>query len=151
MFLPLWVLFLGTFVSCAGSTGGGIKMLRAIILYQQVYRELKKLVHPRAAVPLKVGHNVVPNQVIFSVLAFFFVWTAVMVTLTLLLAASGVDAMTAFSVVVGCLNNIGPGLPSTDISTLTVFQRWICCFAMVLGRLEIFALLVVLTPAFWRK
>jgi trk system potassium uptake protein len=150
-FVPLWVLFLGTFVSCSGSTGGGIKMLRAVILYQQVYRELKKLVHPRAAMPLKVGQQVVPNQVIFSVLAYFFVWTAVMVSLTLLLSWSGVDAMTAFSAIVGCLNNIGPGLPSTDLATLTAPQRWICCFAMVLGRLELFALLVVFTPAFWRK
>lgn len=151
VFAPVWVLFLGTFVSCAGSTGGGIKMLRAIILYQQVYRELKKLVHPRAAVPLKVGSHVVSNQVIFSVLAFFFVWTAVMVSLTLLLAWTGVDAVTAFSAIAGCLNNIGPGLPSTDIAGLTDFQTWICCFAMLLGRLELFALLVVFTPAFWRK
>jgi trk system potassium uptake protein TrkH len=147
----LWVLFLGTFVSCAGSTGGGVKMLRAIILYKQVYRELKKLVHPRAAVPLKVGQQVLPNQVTFSVLAFFFVWTAVMVIMTLILAGSGLDAVTAFSAIAGCLNNIGPGLPSTDMAALTSFQTWVCALAMLLGRLELFALLVIFTPAFWRK
>jgi trk system potassium uptake protein TrkH len=151
VFAPLWVLFLGTFASCSGSTGGGVKMLRAIILYEQVYREFKKLVHPRAAVPLKVGTQVVPNQVVFSVLAFFFVWTAVMVSMTLLLTATGVDAITAFSAIVGCLTNIGAGLPSTDMGTFTDFQKWICLFVMLLGRLELFALLVVFTPAFWRK
>jgi trk system potassium uptake protein TrkH len=151
VFVPLWGLFLGTFVSCAGSTGSGVKMLRAIILYKQVYRELKKLVHPSAAVPLKVGQNVLPNQVVFSVLAFFFIWTAVMVSATLLLAATGVDAITAFSAIAGCLNNIGPGLPGTDMEPLTDFQTWVCTFVMLLGRLELFAFLVVFTPAFWRK
>jgi trk system potassium uptake protein TrkH len=155
VFAPLWVLFLGTFLSCSGSTGGGIKMLRAIILYQQVYRELKRLVHPHAVVPLKVGQHVVPNQVIFGVLAFFFIWTVVLVTLTLLLGWSGLDAMTAFSAVVACLNNIGPGLhevgPTANFSVLNDFQLWVCAFAMLLGRLELFALLVVFTPAFWRK
>jgi trk system potassium uptake protein TrkH len=151
VFVPLWALFLGTFVSCSGSTGGGIKMLRAIILYQQVYRELKKLVHPRAAVPLKVGRHVVSNQVIFSVLAFFFVWTASLVSMTLLLGWTGLDLTTAFSVVAGCLNNIGPGLPGTDMQPLSDFQILVCCFAMLLGRLELFVMLVVFTPAFWRK
>jgi trk system potassium uptake protein TrkH len=155
VFAPLWVLFLGTFLSCSGSTGGGIKMLRAIILYQQVYRELKRLVHPHAIVPLKVGRQVIPNQVTFAVLAFFFIWTVVLVTLTLLLGWSGLDAMTAFSAVVACLNNIGPGLhevgPATNFASLNDFQIWICAFAMIAGRLEIFALLVVFTPAFWRK
>jgi trk system potassium uptake protein len=151
VFVPVWVLFLGTFVSCSGSTGGGIKMLRAIILYEQVYRELKKLVHPKAAIPLKVGQHVVPNQVVFSVLAFFFIWTAVMVSGALLLAATGLDAVKAFSVIVGCLNNIGTGLPGTDMADLTQFQTWVCSFVMLLGRLELFVMLVVVTPAFWRK
>jgi trk system potassium uptake protein len=138
-------------VSCSGSTGGGVKMLRAIILYKQVYRELKKLVHPNAAVPLKVGQHVLPNQVVFSVLAFFFIWTAVTVSATLLLAATGVDAITAFSAIAGCLNNIGPGLPGTDMEAFTDFQTWVCTFVMLLGRLELFTVLVLFTPAFWRK
>jgi trk system potassium uptake protein TrkH len=151
VFVPLWVLFLGTFLSCSGSTGGGIKMLRAIILYEQLYRELKKLVHPNAAIPLKVGQHVVANQVVFSVLAFFFVWTAVMVSATLLLAVTGLDAVNAFSIIVGCLNNIGVGLPGIEIDALTDFQTWVCAFVMLLGRLELFVMLVVFTPAFWRK
>jgi trk system potassium uptake protein len=155
VFAPLWVLFLGTFLSCSGSTGGGIKMIRAIILYRQVYREFKKLAHPSAVAPLKVNQQVVSNQVVFAVLAFFFVWVAVLVSITLVLGWSGLDAMTAFSATVATLNNIGPGLnqvgPAANYSVLTSFQMWVCAFAMLLGRLELFTFLLVFTPTFWRK
>lgn len=155
VFAPLWVLFLGTFLSCSGSTGGGIKMMRALILYRQVYREIKSLAHPQAVSPVKVAGQVVADPVVFAVLGFFFVWVALLVTLTLALGWSGLDAMTAFSAVVASLNNIGPGLhqvgPATNFSGLSSFQTWVCTFAMLLGRLELFALLVVFTPAFWRK
>lgn len=155
VFAPLWVLFLGTFLSCSGSTGGGIKMVRAIILYRQVYREFKKLAHPNAMVPLKVAGQVVPNQIVFAVLAFFFMWVASLVSMTLVLGWSGLDAMTAFSAVVASLSNIGPGLhqvgPATNFAVLSDFQTWVCAFAMLLGRLELFTLLIIFTPAFWRK
>jgi trk system potassium uptake protein TrkH len=155
VFAPLWVLFLGTFLSCSGSTGGGIKMVRAIILYRQVYREFKKLAHPNAMVPLKVAGQVVPNQVVFAVLAFFFMWVATLVSMTLVLGWSGLDAMTAFSAVVASLSNIGPGLhqvgPAANFAVLSDFQTWVCAFAMLLGRLELFTFLIVFTPAFWRK
>jgi trk system potassium uptake protein TrkH len=155
VFAPMWVLFLGTFLSCSGSTGGGIKMMRAIILYRQVNREFKKLAHPNAMVPLKVAGQVIPNQVVFGVLAFFFMWVAMLVTMTLILGWSGLDVLTAFSATVASLNNIGPGLhqvgPATNFAVLTDFQTWVCTFAMLLGRLELFTLLIVFTPAFWRK
>jgi trk system potassium uptake protein TrkH len=155
VFAPLWVLFLGTFLSCSGSAGGGIKMMRALILYRQVYREIKSLAHPQAVSPVKVAGHVVPDPVVFAVLGFFFVWVALMVTMTLILSWTGLDAMTAFSAVVASLNNIGPGLhqvgPATNFGVLTDFQTWVCAFAMLLGRLELFTLLVVFTPAFWRK
>lgn len=155
VFAPLWVLFLGTFLSCSGSTGGGIKMVRAIILYRQVYREFKKLAHPNAMVPLKVAGQVVPNQIVFAVLAFFFMWVASLVSMTLILGWSGLDAMTAFSAVVASLSNIGPGLhqvgPAANFAVLSDFQTWVCAFAMLLGRLELFTLLIIFTPAFWRK
>ncbi len=155
VFAPLWVLFLGTFLSCSGSTGGGIKMMRAVILYRQVYREIKSLAHPQAVSPVKVAGHVVADPVVFAVLGFFFVWVALLVSMTLVLGWTGLDAMTAFSAVVASLNNIGPGLhqvgPATNFSVLTDFQTWVCTFAMLLGRLELFALLVVFTPAFWRK
>ncbi len=96
-----------------------------------------------------------PNQVVFAVLAFFFAWLATLVTVTLLLAASGLDAITAFSAACASLNNIGPGLhevgPSTTFAGLTDFQTWVCTVTMLLGRLELLTVLVILTPAFWRK
>ncbi len=155
VFAPLWILFLGTFLSCSGSTGGGIKMMRAVILYRQVYREIKSLAHPYAINPVKVAGQVVADPIVFAVLGFFFVWIVLLVSMTLILGWTGLDAMTAFSAVVASLNNIGPGLhqvgPATNFAVLTAFQTWVCTFAMLLGRLELFALLVVFTPAFWRK
>lgn len=155
VFAPLWILFLGTFLSCSGSTGGGIKMMRALILYRQVYREIKGLAHPHAVNPVKMAGQVVPDNVVFAVLGFFFVWVVLLVTMTLILGWTGLDAMTAFSAVVATLNNIGPGLqqvgPAGTFAVLTDFQTWVCTTAMLLGRLELFALLVVFTPTFWRK
>lgn len=155
VFAPLWILFLGTFLSCSGSTGGGIKMMRAVILYRQVYREIKSLAHPNAVTPVKVAGQVVADPIVFAVLGFFFIWVVMLVTMTLILGWTGLDAMTAFSAVVASLNNIGPGLhqvgPATNFAVLSDFQTWVCAFAMLLGRLELFALLVVFTPAFWRK
>lgn len=155
VFAPLWLMFLGTFVACSGSAGGGIKMIRAMILYRQVFREFNKLSHPSAVNPLKIGSQVVPNQVVFSVLAFFFAWLATLVVMTLLLTLSGLDAITAFSAIVASLNNIGPGLhhvgPASNFSVLSDFQTWVCTATMLLGRLELLTVLVVLTPAFWRK
>lgn len=155
VFAPLWIIFLSSFVTCSGSTGGGIKMIRARLLYQQVYREFVKILHPHAVAQSRIGASVVPNQIVFAVLAFLFVYIASLVSLTLLLAASGLDMITAFGAAVGCLNNLGPGLgqvgPASTYQGLTDFQTWVCSFAMLLGRLELFTLLIVLTPAFWRK
>ena len=155
VFAPLWLMFLGTFVACSGSAGGGIKIIRAMILFRQVFREFNKLSHPNAVTPLKIRGQVVPNQVVFSVLAFFFAWLATLVSMTLLLTLSGLDAITAFSAVVASLNNIGPGLhqvgPAANFSVLSDFQTWVCSATMLLGRLELLTVLVVITPAFWRK
>ena len=154
-FAPLFMLFLSSFVASSGSTGGGIKMLRALLLYKQVYRELIKLVHPNAAVHTKLGQQAVPNKIIYAVLAFLFIYVASIVILTFVLAATGLDVFTAFTAVVAMVNNTGPGLghvgPASNYAILTDFQSWVCSFAMLLGRLEFFTLLVVLTPVFWRK
>jgi trk system potassium uptake protein TrkH len=154
-FLGFWILFLGTFSTSSGSTGGGIKMIRARLLYGQLYRELVRLLHPNMVSHLRLGHITVSNDIVFAVLAFFFVFIACIVAMTLVLMATGLDDLTAFSAVVACISNIGPGLggvgPATTFAGLTDFQTWVCTFAMLLGRLEIFALLLVLTPAFWRK
>ncbi len=155
MFAPLWMLFLCSFATSAGSTGGGIKMIRALILYKQVYRELVRAMHPSVVWPIRVGGGVVPQNILTAVLAFGFAYMCIIVALTLLMSFSGLDIITAFSAVVASVNNTGPGLnqvgPATTFEILDDFQTWICTFAMLLGRLEIFTLLVVMTPAFWRK
>ncbi len=155
VFTGLWLLFLSSFATCAGSTGGGIKIVRAAILYQQVYREFVRILHPYAVTQVKVGGAVVQNNIVFAVLAFLFVYIATIVITTLLLVATNLDVVTAFSAAVACVNNTGPGLadvgPATTYAVLTDFQTWVCTFAMLLGRLELFTLLIVFTPVFWRK
>ena len=155
MFAQVWILFLSSFAACSGSTGGGIKMMRAIILYKQVHREIVRALHPSAVVPLRLGRQPVTDNVLHAVLAFSFMYMVSIVALTLVLSASGLDLITAFSGVIACINNAGPGLaalgPAGNYQGLSDFQTWVLSFAMILGRLEIFTLLVVLTPAFWRR
>lgn len=155
MFAPLWMLFLCSFATSAGSTGGGIKMIRALILYKQVYRELLRAMHPNAVWPVRIQGDPVPQNILTAVLAFGFAYMCLIVAMTLLLVFSDLDVLTSFSAVVASINNTGPGLnqvgPSTTYEVLTDFQTWVCTAAMLLGRLEIFTLMVVLTPAFWRR
>lgn len=155
IFVPLWMLFLSGFCTSSGSTGGGIKMIRARILYQQVYREIITIMHPSAVIPAKLGRNVLANRVILAVLVFLFVYSVSIVLMTFVLTLSGLDVITSFSAAVACINNLGPGLgdigPATTYASLTDFQIWVCSFAMLLGRLEFFTVLAIFTPAFWRK
>ena len=130
-------------------------MIRAMILYKQVYRELVLAMHPRAVYPARVAGVTVEQKIVAAVMAFGFIYMVSIVSLTLLMSASGLDILTGFSAVVASINNTGPGLnlvgPSSTFAVLSDFQTWLCCFAMLLGRLEIFTLLVVLTPSFWRR
>ncbi|MFY9314043.1 MAG: potassium transporter TrkG [Burkholderiales bacterium] len=152
---PLWMLFIGSFATCSGSTGGGIKMMRALLMIRQAVRELERLVHPRAVMPVKLGGRVVESNIIFAVLAYMLVYGVTISAISLLLIATGLDLMSALSAAVACVNNIGPGLgvvgPATTYAPLSDFQTWICTFAMLLGRLELLTVLVLLTPAFWRR
>jgi len=154
-FAPVLMLFLCTFATCAGSTGGGIKMIRAIILHKQALREFTRILHPRVINPVHIGGQVIENNVIFAVLAFMLIWGGALVVLTMVLLASGLDVISAFTAVVACLNNTGPGLnqvgPAANYASLTDFETWVCSFAMLIGRLELMAVLVLFTPGFWRK
>jgi trk system potassium uptake protein TrkH len=149
------MLFLCSFATCSGSTGGGIKMIRAELMGRQAVREMTRIIHPRALVPVKLGGMPVENNIIFAVLAFILMYNGSVITMTMLLAASGLDIITAFSAVIACINNTGPGLgqvgPAATYAALNDFQTWICAIAMLLGRLELFTLLVVFTPGFWRR
>jgi trk system potassium uptake protein TrkH len=155
IFAPLWMLFLCSFVSCSGSTGSGVKMIRAQILFKQGFRELLRIIHPKLYLPVKFSRQAIENTIVFAVLAYAFVYISCISLGTLLLTATGLDAITAFSAAVASINNMGPGLaevgPASNYASLSDFQTWVCTFLMLLGRLELLTLLVVLTPAFWRK
>ncbi|WP_338413408.1 potassium transporter TrkG [uncultured Sphaerotilus sp.] len=155
IFAPILMLFLCGFATCAGSTGGGIKLSRSLLLMKQVQREFTRLLHPRAVRPVTLGGAVVDTQVLFSVQAFMLVYGAVLVAGTMALLLTGLDIISAFTAVVACINNTGPGLgqvgPSGNYQGLSDVQTWICTVVMLLGRLELFAVLVLLTPQFWRR
>jgi trk system potassium uptake protein TrkH len=155
MFVPILMLLLCATASSAGSTGGGIKMIRTQLLLLQAWRELSKLLHPNAVIPVRLGNQVIPNQIVFSVLAFMSLYGASILVMTMMLLASGLEPVTAFSAVVACITSTGPGLnevgPATTYASLSDFQTWVLSMAMMLGRLEIFTVMVIFTPAFWRK
>lgn len=155
IFAPMWMLLLSSVVASSGSTGGGIKMVRTLILFKQGGRELHKLLHPAAVNPMKIGGAVIPNNVVFSVLGFIFLYFMTVVTLTFALLISGLDFISAFSAIIACINNAGPGLgvvgPASNFGVLTDFQTWVCTTAMLVGRLEIFTVLILFTPQFWRR
>lgn len=155
MFAPLWMLFLSCISASSGSTGGGIKMIRTLILIKQTGREFLKLLHPAAVNPLKIGGRVVPDNIVFSVLSFIFLYFMSVVILTFALVISGLDFVSAFSGIIACINNAGPGLgvlgPASNYGILNDFQTWICTLAMLIGRLEIVTVLIIFTPHFWRR
>ncbi|MDR3417729.1 MAG: potassium transporter TrkG [Nevskia sp.] len=157
-----WPLFAGmsmVVLSCVaasgGSTGGGIKMLRTLILFKQSSRELYSLVHPTAVHTLKVGGQVISERAALSVFAFVHLYTVTVMVLSLLLILSGMDLLTAMSGAIAMVNNGAHGLgalgPSHTFAALDGFQTWVCTFGMLAGRLELFMILVPLTPAFWRE
>jgi trk system potassium uptake protein TrkH len=155
VFAPMVIMMLSCYTCNTGSTGGGIKMFRTLVLYRQAIRELFLLVHPQAVTPVKIRNQVVSNHIVFAVLAFVVLYFGTVVTLTFLLLASGMDFISAFTAIIATINNAGPGLgvvgPASNYQGLTDFQTWVCSLAMLLGRLEIFSVLVLLTPTFWRK
>jgi trk system potassium uptake protein TrkH len=155
IFAPVWMLFLSCIICATGSTGGGIKMFRTLLLARQALREMKLLLHPSAVIPVRIAGQVIPERIAASVLAFIFLYFQTSAVLTFLMLLTGLDLVTAFSSVVASVNNLGPALGPTgaggNYAVLTDVQSWICIVAMILGRLEIFSVLVLFTAAFWRK
>ncbi|MBN4078639.1 potassium transporter, partial [Gammaproteobacteria bacterium AH-315-C21] len=151
-FLPALLLLLSFVGGCAGSTGGGMKVIRVLLLIKQGSREILRLIHPNAEIPVKVGGVSLSPRVIGSVWGFFALYVLSFCFMSLLLAATGLDLVSAFSAVAACMNNLGPGLGEvgSNYASVSPVGKGILCFAMLLGRLEIFTLLVLLTPAFWR-
>jgi trk system potassium uptake protein len=155
LFAPLLMILLGCFATCAGSTGGGIKMVRMLLLMRQASHELVRIVHPRAVNPVTLGGQAVGDRVMQGVIAFMMMYGATLVCLTMLMLFTGLEPITAFTAIVACVNNIGPGLgevgPAVNYAGLSDVQTWICSVAMLLGRLELLSVLVLLSPRFWRR
>ncbi|MDZ7645303.1 MAG: TrkH family potassium uptake protein [Woeseiaceae bacterium] len=150
--IPVLLIFASFIGGSAGSTAGGIKVIRWLLIYKQGVREIVRLVHPSAEIPVKLGNNAVPFRVVDAVWGFFSVYIIVFGTLMLAIMATGLDQVTAFSAVAATLNNLGPGLGdvAAGFMNLSDTAKWIAVSAMLLGRLEIFTLLVLVTPTFWR-
>ena len=155
IFAPLWMMFLTAIAASSGSTGGGIKMVRTLVLVKQAGREFLRLLHPSAVNPMKIGRQVIANNIVFAVLGFIFLYFMTVVTLTFTLLITGMDFISAITAVLASINNCGPGLgtvgPASNYSGLTDFQTWVCTTAMLVGRLEIFTVLILFTPHFWRR
>lgn len=152
-FLPVMLLFTSFIGGCAGSTGGGMKVIRFLLLFKQGIREITRLVHPSAQIPVKIGNKAMPERVVESVWGFFATYVGCFTLMMLVLLATGLDQVTAFSAVAACLNNLGPGLGEVGYhyGDINETAKWVLSMAMILGRLEIFTLLVLLSPAFWRR
>jgi len=153
LFLPLLLIFASFMGGCAGSTGGGMKVIRVVLLFLQGARELKRLVHPRAIFAIRLGDKALPDRVVDAVWGFFAAYALVFVICMLALLFTGLDDITAFSATAAALNNLGPGLGevAAHYGNINDAAKWILVVAMLFGRLEIFTLLVLFTPAFWKN
>ena len=151
--LPVLLIFASFIGGCAGSTAGGIKVVRCLLVFKQGVREITRLVHPSAEIPVKLGQGAVPFRVVDAVWGFFSIYIVVFGILMLAMMSTGLDQVTAFSAVAATLNNLGPGLGDVSSGFMTVndMAKWMAVVGMLMGRLEIFTLLVLITPTFWRR
>lgn len=151
--LPVLLVFSMFIGGCGGSTAGGMKVIRWLLLYRQGVREVVRLIHPAAEIPVRLGDTVVSQRVVDAVWGFFAIYIVLFGIMMLILLGTGVDQVTAFAAIATCLNNVGPGLGqvASDFTTMQVADKWVCVVAMLLGRLEIFTLFVLISPAFWRR
>jgi trk system potassium uptake protein TrkH len=151
--LPALMMLLTVICGCAGSTTGGMKVIRWLIVFRQGVAELKRLVHPSAEIPVKLAGRPVPQRIIGAIAGFFAMYFIVFAALMFLLMMFGLDQVTAWSAIAACLNNVGPGLGDVTATFKDVpdAAKWVSAIAMLIGRVEIFTLLLLLTPAFWQK
>lgn len=151
-FIPIMLICIAFIGGCAGSTSGGMKVIRIMLLYRQAIREILRLIHPNAVIPVKIGGRKTSAPVMDAVWGFFFLYVVSFVLITIALNGVGVDPVTAYSAAAACLTNMGPGLGdvSATYASLNSAAKLILSFAMLMGRLEIFTLLVLFSPSFWR-
>ncbi len=152
-FAPVVLIMTGFMVGCAGSTSGGVKVVRLMLFVKQAAREMQRLIHPSAELPIKLQGKVVPDPIVYAIGGFFSVYIGATLVLITAMIATGLDPVAAFSAVSACINNMGPGLGELNatMASVTPAGKCILIFTMLLGRLEIFSLLIVFTPAFWRR
>ena len=153
VFVLALLLMLGFLGGCAGSTAGGLKIIRVLLLYRQGIVEIVRLIHPNAVMQVKIGTKSLPEGIVTAVWGFFFLYMVTFSLMALVLSMTGLDLITAFSAVAACINNTGPGLGTViyNYAHFSSFGKWVLCFTMLAGRLEIFTLLVIVSPAFWRR
>ena len=146
------LIFLSFLGACAGSTGGGIKIIRILFILKELKRGLIKIIHPSAEVPIKINDQAVNENISNNILLFFIFYIISYIFLSLILLLMGLDATTAFSSVAACLNNLGPGAGSVidNYSSINTATKYLLSFTMLLGRLEIYTLLIIMTPYFWK-
>ncbi len=147
-----WLMFMG---ASAGSTSGGVKVVRHLIILKNSILELKKLIHPSAIIPVKLNNKAVSSDIVFNVLSFFLLYLIIFIFGAVFMASLGLDFKTAIGASIACIGNIGPGLgdvgPVHSYASIPSIGKWFLSFLMLLGRLELFTVLVLLTPFFWRK
>jgi trk system potassium uptake protein TrkH len=150
--LPVLMIFLSFIGGCAGSTAGGMKVIRFLVLEKQARSHVRKLIHPSSMTPIRIDNHVVDSSVIEGIWGFFTVYVAIFATFMLILTLDGMDQVTAFGAVASCLNNLGPGLGDVALNFANVSDggKLLLVLAMIFGRLEIFTVLVLITPGFWR-
>ena len=155
LLVSLWMFFLSNLLACSGSMGGGIKNVRALVLFKFSLREMMLLLHPRAVSMVKVNNRSIPECMALAVMSFIFVYFMTVVAFSFLLMAAGLDFVSSFTAVIACITNAGPGLgvvgPINNYAALNDVQKWLCTIVMLLGRLEIFTVLILLSPAYWKK
>jgi len=150
------LLFVCMFIGAsAGSTGGGMKCARIIVCFKYCYRELFKIIHPRSINHVKINNIVIPNEILRSVMGFLALYISLFILAGILLASMGIDMMTAFGAIAACIGNIGPGFgsvgPTENFSHMPVMGKWLLAWCMLLGRLEIYTVIILFVPEFWKK
>jgi trk system potassium uptake protein len=153
VFLPFLIMMLGLLGACGGSTSGGMKVMRALLLKKQFSRELKRLIHPQGVYPLKIGERVLGSGMMNMVWAFASAYLGVLVISMVLLMATGIPLQDAFGSVAAALGNVGAGIGKFAYNSagVNIFSKWVLIFDMIAGRLEVFTVLLLFSPAFWRK
>ena len=155
LMVSLWMFFLSNILASSGSMGGGIKNIRALVLFKFSLREMMIQLHPKAVRTVKVTGKSIPDRLALTVMSFIFIYFMTTILFSFLLMESGMEFISAFTAVIACITNAGPGLgeigPASSYAVLSGTQKWLCAAVMLLGRLEIFTVLILLTPAYWKK